>query len=76
VESPHNSGRRALGYSKNVVWQDDEATVSIGWGAIANVHGVINDEAVILVKCRGALGGKILTECRVVLSRLFPEGAP
>jgi hypothetical protein len=62
------------GHDDKVTWKGDEASASVGWGAILSAAGRVTEEAVVLDKCGGAVGGIVLGKCREMLCRLFPAG--
>jgi len=64
-----------LGYDGRVTWKGDSASASVGWGTVLNASGEGTDEAIVLEKCGGAIGGTVLGRCRELLERLFPGGA-
>ena len=64
---------RELGYESWVIWQDNEATASAGMGLLLNLRGHITDEAVIIDKCGGGIGGRVLGKCREIFEQLFPS---
>jgi hypothetical protein len=51
---------RELGYGSWVIWQANEATASAGMGLLLNLRGHVTDESVIIDKCRGGIGGRVL----------------
>jgi hypothetical protein len=63
-----------LGHDGKVTWKGDEASASVGWGAVLSASGKVTDDAVVLDKCGGAVGGIVLGRCREMLARLFPAG--
>ena len=63
-----------VGHDGKVKWSGNEATASVGWGVVLSASGKITDEAVVLEKCGGAVGGLVLNRCREMLARLFPTG--
>jgi hypothetical protein len=65
---------RKLGHDGKVTWKGDEATASLALGTMLGVRGKVTDEAILLDKCGGALGGVVLRKCREMLLRLFPSG--
>jgi hypothetical protein len=65
---------RRLGYDQKVMWSGDSATASVAWGAVLSASGKVTDEAIILDKCGGAVGGIVLARCRELLERIFPDG--
>jgi len=65
---------KQLGHDGRVRWHGDAATVTVGWGAVLSASGRVTDEAVVLDKCGGAIGGLVLERCRELLRRLFPAG--
>lgn len=53
----------------------DGARVEARYGPFAtglHVRGEVTDEAVVLEKCGGLLGGLVLARCRELLAWLFP----
>jgi hypothetical protein len=64
---------RRLGYDSKVTWNGDAATASVGWGTVLSASGVVTDDAVILDRCSGAIGGVVLDKCREIMQRLFPH---
>jgi len=64
----------SLGHDGKVTWKGDEASASVGWGTVLSAAGRVTDEAVVLDKCGGAVGGIVLGKCREMLARLFPAG--
>ena len=64
---------RELGYDSWVTWQGNEATASAGMGLLLNLRGHITDEAVIIDKCGGGIGGRVLDKCQEIFEQLFPS---
>jgi hypothetical protein len=57
----------------------DGARVEARYGPFAaglHARGEVTDEAVVLEKCSGLLGGLVLARCRELLGGLFPGGGP
>jgi hypothetical protein len=65
---------KRLHYDGKVAWDADSASASVGWGTILSASGKVTDETIILDKCGGAAGGKVLSKCREILARVFPGG--
>jgi hypothetical protein len=65
---------RRLGYEGYVTWKGNDVTASAGLGTLVSVSGRVTDEAVVLEKCGGALGGTVLSRCRELLERALPGG--
>lgn len=66
---------RRLGHEARVTWTGFAAVARVGWwGAIVNAGGEVTDDAVVIDKCDGAFGGRVLDQCRGILGRLFPGG--
>jgi len=60
--------------SEKVSWNGDIFSSSVGWGTILNLVGEVTDDAVVLRKSSGAMGGVILAKSREGFQQLFPEG--
>lgn len=60
--------------SDKVAWNGDTFSSSVGWGTILNLVGEVTDDAVVLQKSSGAMGGVILAKSREGFKQLFPEG--
>jgi hypothetical protein len=55
----------------------DGSKVEARYGPFAtglHARGEVTDEAVVLERCGGLLGGLVLARCRELLDRLFPGG--
>lgn len=64
-----------FGYGDAAKW--DGAHVEARYGPFATglyARGEVTDEAVVLERCGGLLGGLVLARCRELLGRLFPDG--
>jgi hypothetical protein len=62
-------------YGGSVEWDGDKAAVRVGpLASILHVQGEVNDDAVIIDRCSGALGGLVLNRIHEILERLFPGG--
>jgi hypothetical protein len=69
------SALAASGHDGVAKW--DGARVEARYGPFAtglHARGEVTDEAVVLERCGGLLGGLVLARCRELLSRLFPGG--
>lgn len=67
----------ASGYGDPVKWDGARAEARYGPFATGlHARGEVTDEAVVLEKCGGLLGGLVLARCRELLARLFPDGGP
>ena len=64
---------RELGYDSWVIWQDNEATASAGMGLLLDMRGHITDESVIIDKCGGGIGRRVLDRCQEIFEQLFPS---
>ena len=61
------------GYANHVKWNGHNASVSVGFGAILRIKGVITDMEAI-IECGGAFGGTALSRCREIVGKIFPNG--
>jgi hypothetical protein len=59
-----------LGYSDYVEWDGNSFSASAGLGMMLDLEGRITDEEFIVEKCTGALGDKVLSECRKIAQDL------
>ena len=62
-----------LGYDKNVAWIEYKFTSSLPFGMLT-VAGEISEQTIILDKCSGVMGGKVMAEFRSMLEHMFPGG--
>ena len=66
---------REAGYADSVTWSGDAFEARSGpFASVAHVVGVVTDDAVVIEKCGGLVGGRVLTNCRELLEGLFPGG--
>jgi hypothetical protein len=66
---------KRLGHLERVAWTGDELVVSVGvFAAVLHVRGEITEECVVLHKCSGVAGSRVLQECRALLRKLYPQG--
>ncbi|HCE45399.1 MAG TPA: hypothetical protein DET40_17810 [Lentisphaeria bacterium] len=59
-----------LGYSDYVEWDGNSFSASAGLGMMLDLEGRITDEEFIVEKCAGAVGEKVLFECRKIAQSL------
>ncbi len=65
---------RKLGYGDYVKWNGPDVSARVGMGVILNLHGGVTNETVIVDTCGGAAGGRVLSHCRQIVTRIFPNG--
>ena len=70
--------RRAIteaGYDTSVKWDGAKLEARVGpFASIVHVKGEVTDDAIVLDKCGGLAGGRVLSRCRELLERLLPGG--
>ena len=63
------------GYDGSVTWEGAKAEARYGpFASVVHAKGEVTENAVILEKCGGVVGGAVLRRCRDLLERLFPGG--
>ena len=61
------------GFDDSVTWADGKAETQYGpFGSIVHVKGEVTEDLIVIEKCSGLVGGKVLNSCREMLERLFP----
>ncbi|MFZ2657204.1 MAG: hypothetical protein WAX69_19880 [Victivallales bacterium] len=55
-----------MGYSDYVEWDGNSFTASAGLGMMLDLEGRVTDQEFIVEKCSGALGDKVLSECKKI----------
>jgi hypothetical protein len=69
------TGLEDSGYHGSVTWNGAMAEARFGpFASIVHAKGEVTDDAVILEKCGGLVGGAVLRRCRELLEQLFPGG--
>jgi len=63
-----------LGHGDQFVWTDFEANARVGFGVVLNAKAIITDEDVVIEKCGGTKGTRVLDGCRQMFEKLFPGG--
>ena len=53
-----------LGYNKYLTWKEFEFSASVGWGSVLSLEGNITDDSIIINKCSGAFGSKVLDKIK------------
>jgi len=61
-----------IGYADKVKWSANAFRISIAFGTVLNMSGEITDHEIIISKCSGAFGGRVMTECGKILAEIFP----
>ena len=59
-----------LGYSDYVEWEGDSFSANVGHGFILDLKGNITDQDFIVEKSSGAIGDKVLSECKRIVQDL------
>lgn len=59
-----------LGYSDYVEWDGNSFSASVGYGFVLDLKGGITDEDFIVEKSSGAIGDKVLSECKKIAQDL------
>jgi hypothetical protein len=63
------------GYDGSVKWTGEAFEARSGpFASVVHVKGVVWDEQVVIEKCGGLAGGRVLTKCRELLGGRFPGG--
>jgi hypothetical protein len=63
------------GHEGSVTWSGTSAEARYGpFASVVHVKGVVTDDEVLIEKCGGLAGRPVLTRCRELLARLFPDG--
>ena len=62
------------GHSGRVKWSGDSFSVSVGFGTMLCMQGMITDSVIEITECSGALSGMIMERCRAILQEQFPNG--
>jgi hypothetical protein len=63
------------GHDGSVKWDGTKLEARSGpFASIVHVKAEVTDDALILEKCGGLAGGRVLSRCRELLERLFPGG--
>jgi len=63
------------GYEGSVKWDGVKLEARYGpFASVVHVKGEVTDDAIILDKCGGLAGGRVLSRCRELLERHFPGG--
>jgi hypothetical protein len=63
------------GYDGSVKWDGTKAEARYGpFASVVHAKGEVTDDAIVLEKCGGLVGGVVLSRCRAMLEQLFPGG--
>jgi hypothetical protein len=69
------SAIKESGYDGSVNWDGAKAEACYGpFASFVHVKGEVTDDAVVLQKCSGLVGGIVIKRCRELLGQLFPDG--
>ena len=66
---------KVAGFDGSVKWSGHSFEARSGpFASVAHVTGAVTDDAAVIEKCGGLIGGRVLAKCRVLLEGLFPGG--
>jgi hypothetical protein len=66
---------REAGHEGSVTWSGTSAEARYGpFASVVHLRGEVTEEAVVIEKCGGLVGGTVLERLRELLARLFPGG--
>ena len=66
---------KKAGHDGSVTWDGTRLEARYGpFASVVHVKGEVTDDALVLEKCGGLAGGRVLSRCRELLERLFPGG--
>ena len=63
------------GHGGAVTWSGTRLKARVGpFGSVVSLEGEVTDEYVVIDRCGGLAGGRVLAKCRDSLAGLFPGG--